>query len=84
MQSSRKRIVPGDLVIQSKVMFEAAVVTRYGFVIAVRHPREGAHMGCEERIDVMWEDSRHSERFETLCDCELLLVDSLLGKSASL
>jgi len=43
-----------------------------GIVIGVQYPRDGAHIGCEERIKVMWSDPI---RFEEVCDCGLVLAD---------
>ena len=76
--SRRKGIKPGDLILHHKVMYDAAVVTRYGLVVAVRYPREGEHIGCEDRVSVFWTDTHNGPRFSDECDCGLLLVDELL------
>jgi len=43
-----------------------------GVIIGVDYPREG-HMGCEDRIKVMWSNP---VRFEQLCDCGLVTADT--------
>ena len=69
---SSKKLCPGDLVIgQSTVGIQqdAGIMTRMGLIIGVDYPREGGHIGCEERIKVMWTDPI---RFESVCDCSLV------------
>ena len=69
LHSPSKGLLPGDLVIHHKVMFDAALVHRTGLVVGVRYERSGAHIGCEHRIDVCF--STDDQPFETMCDCEL-------------
>ena len=69
---------PGDLVVQQKVMFDAALVERTGVVIGVRYDRKGAHIGCERRVDVlMTPHSDFQNVIDTLCDCELFNAQEL-------
>lgn len=80
---SRKHIVPGDLVYHHKVMYEAGYQTRTGLVIGVDYPRNGEHMGCEERVKVFW---MLEANFSLMCDCELLTLSELScreGRSAA-
>jgi hypothetical protein len=68
--SSRKRICPGDLVFNFNVNPDIGYSMRDGLVVAVLHPREGAHMGCEERVSVLWS---RTLRITLECDCGLQL-----------
>lgn len=75
--SSRKDLKPGDLVCAvSQRRDTGATVFEYAIVIGVDYFRESSgHMGCEERVRVMWSDP---VRFELVCDCGLEPVESFL------
>lgn len=73
---SRKDLRPGDLVIGQTTMSiqqDVGIMTRMGLVIGVNYPREGGHIGCEDRIKVMWCDP---VRFDEVCDCGLVTADT--------
>jgi hypothetical protein len=71
----RKDLKPGDLVIgqvTTALQQDTGIMTRMGMIISVRYPRDGAHIGCEDRIKVMWCDPI---RFDEVCDCNLVCAD---------
>lgn len=72
--STRQRIVPGDLVLHNKIMFEAALVQRYGIVVGVQHSRFGHHFNCEKRINIFFASDPH---FDDVCDCEVIMASEL-------
>lgn len=71
---SCKSIAPGDFVFNYQTERECHHVARSGIVVAVRHPRGGHHMGCEERVHVLWSQSQN---FSEMCDCELITLREL-------
>jgi len=73
--ATRKDLRPGDLVIgqtTSSLQQDVGIIMGMGVIIGVDYPREG-HMGCEDRIKVMWSNP---VRFEQLCDCGLVTADT--------
>lgn len=71
----RRPILPGTLVlaIESSVPFGSTKI-KSGLVLAVRYPREGPHVGCEERFSVLWMGAL---RIKDECDCGLMLPSEL-------
>lgn len=73
------RIVPGNLIINNHVVFDAALVVRYGLVVAVKK-RDWEHRGCRTSVTVMWfnhEDPLDRDLFSDMCDCDLVSLDEL-------
>lgn len=63
---------PGELVLRIEPREDGVVAVpgwRWGLVIGIAYPRR-SHMGCEERVDVLWSDPASLER---VCDCVLLV-----------
>lgn len=77
--ATRKDLKPGDLVMgqtTTSIQQDVGIMMRFGIVIGVDYPREGGHHGCEDRIKVMWSQP---VRFDTVCDCGLVLADTFLS-----
>ena len=72
--ATRKDLKPGDLVVEFSQRNAQGTRAHFALVIGVDYPRND-HMGCEERIKVMWADP---VRFETICDSEIVAVDTHL------
>jgi hypothetical protein len=67
-----KELSPGELVIGTKSMGSPqvfGVLWLVGLVVSIDYPRPGDHIGCEERVRVMW---CGTSKFDVVCDCELV------------
>lgn len=79
MHGASGRIVPGHLVVNNRVVFDAALVVRYGLVLAVRSQVQ-VRPGCRTDVTVMWfhdDDQLGQEAFSDMCSCELVSLDEL-------
>lgn len=82
---SSRQLCPGDLVfgIESGVPFGEGIKLKSGLVLAVAHSRTGAHMGCEDRLSVLW---MNTLKIKHECDCGIAVPDDfydLKQKSAA-
>jgi len=73
---SRKHLCPGDFVFGFDVFPGAGYSIQQGLVVAIKHSRAGAHMGCEDRVHVMWSKPL---RIALECDCKLQLTSDLVS-----